>query len=91
MRTWLRRNKIFFETIAAVLLSAMAIIVSYVQVGIAKKQMQLAEIQTKIAQKQFERELKKESIEKTAHWGELRNAMWRIFDLYPPSGTESIR
>lgn len=91
IRNWLNRNKIFFETVAVVLLSVMAIIISYVQVDIARKQTELIEIQTEIAQKEFESKLKKERIEKTAHWGELRNALWKIFDLYPPSGTESIR
>jgi len=91
MKVWLQHNKIFFETITAALLSIMAIIISFVQIGIAEKQIKLTEIQTKIAQKQFESELRKARTEKTAYWGELRNALWKIFDLYPPSGTESIR
>jgi hypothetical protein len=91
MRTWLERNKIFFETIAAVLLSVMSILISCFGHKLAMKQTQLAEIQTRIAEKQFESQLRREKVEKTAYWGDLRNAIWKIFDLYPPSGTETIR
>jgi len=122
-RIWLNENKIFFETIAAFLLSLMAIIISVVQIniankqtkltedqaqmtkrqfdreeklsdiqiGIANKQTKLAEIQTQIAQRQFEREERHADIEKSANWGELRNAMWKILEQFPPTGTETIR
>lgn len=43
IRNCLKRNKIFFETIAAILLSVMAIIVSVSQNTIAKKQITLSE------------------------------------------------
>jgi hypothetical protein len=42
-RNWLKKNKIFFETIAAVLLSFMAILVSCSQSEIAKNQLILSE------------------------------------------------
>jgi hypothetical protein len=91
MKKWLQNNKIFFETIAATLLSLMAIIISVVQINIAIKQNKLTEIQTELVQHQFAREERQARIEKTANWGELRNAMWSIFDLFPPTGTETIR
>lgn len=53
VRQWLTGNKIFFETIAAFLLSAMAIIVSLVQLDIASKQTQMLDLQTKIALQQI--------------------------------------
>ena len=53
IRRWLTENKIFFETIAASLLSVMAIIVSLVQLDIASKQTQLLNLQTKIALQQI--------------------------------------
>jgi hypothetical protein len=49
IRSCLKRNKIFFETVAAVLLSGMAIIVSCVQVDIRKMQNELARLQTKLS------------------------------------------
>jgi len=91
MIEWLQSNKVFFETIAATLLSLMAIIVAVVQIIIANKQNTLTEIQTKIAQHQYEREERLLKIEATANWGELRNSMWGIIDLFPPSGIETIR
>jgi hypothetical protein len=91
MKEWLTNNKIYFDTIAATLLSIMAVIISVVQLDIANKQTELAEIQTKIAQSQLEREERLAKFEKTANWGELRNAMWGILDQFPPSGIETIR
>lgn len=58
-RTWLATNKIFFETIATVLLALAAIVVSVVQTRISNrqnalvdKQTHLAEFQTRIAEAQ---------------------------------------
>jgi hypothetical protein len=31
------------------------------------------------------------NIQRTANWGELRNAMWEIMDQYPPTGMVSLR
>ena len=123
IRNWLTKNKIFFETIAAALLSLMAIIISIVQITIAykqtelteeqaqmtkhkfdheerladmqiriaNKQTQLAEIQTQIARKQLRSEEKHADIEKSANWGELRNAIWKFFEQFPPSGIETLK
>jgi len=91
IRNWLQNNKIFFETITAALLSLMAIIVAVVHIGIANKQTKLSEIQTQIAQRQFEREESLAKVAKTAKWGELRNAMWEIFDLFSLSGTNTLK
>jgi len=52
MRRYLDRNKVFFETVAASLLSLMAIIVSVVQIGLAIKQNKLTQMQTEIARTQ---------------------------------------
>src|SRR6267142_2156007 len=51
-RRYLDRNKVFFETLAASLLSLMAIIVSVVQIGLAIKQNKLTQTQTEIARTQ---------------------------------------
>jgi len=52
LRDFLSQNKIFFETIAASLISAMAVSVSVLQYNIADKQTKLMEVQTQIANKQ---------------------------------------
>jgi hypothetical protein len=49
VRTWLTNNKVFFETLAATLLAAMAIIISIVQINIAAKQTALMELQAEVA------------------------------------------
>jgi hypothetical protein len=52
MRNWLKRNKIFFETVTAVLLSIMAIVISILQLSTAKKQTALMKKQNEIANMQ---------------------------------------
>ena len=52
LRDWLSANKILFETIAAFLLSAMAIIVSIAQTVTSFRQTQLSALQTQIAEAQ---------------------------------------
>jgi hypothetical protein len=52
LRNWLETNKILFETIAAFLLSAMAIIVSIAQTVTSFRQTQLSTLQTQIAEAQ---------------------------------------
>lgn len=80
-RSWLEMNKIFFETIAATLLSVMAIIVSVQQTSLSR-------IQTKISQRQLEREERLAKVQRTTKWGELRDAMWDILDILGhPRGT----
>ncbi|KAF0106521.1 MAG: hypothetical protein FD146_2529 [Anaerolineaceae bacterium] len=51
-RFFLAENKIFFETIAAFSLTLMAVIISWVQLGIAQKQIDLLELQTQIERQQ---------------------------------------
>lgn len=52
MRSFLEQNKLFFETVAATLLSLMALIVSIAQIVIAVKQTNLTEIQAIVAREQ---------------------------------------
>jgi len=52
MRDWLERNKVFFETLAAVLLSLMAVVIATVQTLAAVKQTHLSELQTRTAEAQ---------------------------------------
>jgi len=52
MRAWLEANKVWFETIAASLLSLMAIVMSAGQYYVASKQTELLNIQTKVAEAQ---------------------------------------
>lgn len=91
IRTWLSINKIFFETIAASLLSLMAIIISFYQVKIGNDQTTLLNTQTEYNKRQIEILEKNEMIKKTAKWGELRNTMWEIMDLYPPQGVNGLK
>ena len=52
LRSSLRRNKIFFETVAASLLSLMAVIISVAQIFISVKQNALTSMQAEIARAQ---------------------------------------
>jgi hypothetical protein len=49
---WLGKNKIFFETVAATLLSLMAIIISVAQIILGVKQTTLTQVQTEVARQQ---------------------------------------
>jgi hypothetical protein len=91
LRDWLNRNKIFFETIAAFLLSLMAILISFYQVKIGSDQTELLQAQTQYNKRQIEIIESKEKVEKTGRWGELRNTMWAIMDLYPTNGVNSLK
>lgn len=53
IRPWLEANKVFFETIAAVLLSGMAIVIAIMQTSVATKQTELMELQTRVAEVQI--------------------------------------
>lgn len=91
LREWLKFNKIFFETIAALLLSLMAIIISIYQINIGKDQTKLLEVQTELSNRQMEIIEQNKKVEHTARWGELRNAMWAIMDLYPSNGVNVLK
>jgi hypothetical protein len=52
VRAWLKTNKIWFETVAASLLSLMAVVVSVSQSRTASKQTELLSLQTQIAEAQ---------------------------------------
>jgi hypothetical protein len=52
IRAWLEHNKVLFETVAATLLSVMAIIVSIAQTKTAYEQTRLLSVQTQIAEAQ---------------------------------------
>jgi len=52
MRDWLSKNKIIFETIAATLLSLMALCVSWLTYRISARQTELTRLQTNIAHQQ---------------------------------------
>lgn len=53
IKTYLENNKIFFETIAALLISIMAIIVSISQCSISKSQTELLKVQTDISKNMY--------------------------------------
>jgi predicted secreted protein len=65
----LEDHRVYFETVAATLLSIMAIVVSWQQTALTRSQIQ--------------REERAERIQRTADWSELRNAIWAIFDHCP--------
>jgi hypothetical protein len=51
-KRWLQRNKVFFETIAALLLSVMAVLVSFFQACVATRQTRLISLQTRVVESQ---------------------------------------
>jgi len=55
VRGWLERNKIWFETVAAISLTAVSVLVSLLQLDTARRQEELATIQTKVAEAQHAR------------------------------------
>lgn len=88
----LEDNKIIFETLAATLLAIMAIIVSISQAISGCKQTALIEIQTKIAQNQFECEEREKQVGRISQYGELSNAIEAIFAQFPSeNGSDDLR
>lgn len=90
LKSGLTSNRIFFETLAAFSLSAMAIILSYYQITIGLDQTEILRIQTELNERQIKIIEQNERIAYTAKWGELRNAMWAVMDLYHPGGVKEI-
>lgn len=43
------------------------------------------------AWQQMEYTNRAQATQHTAQWGELRNVMWAVLDLYPPSGIDALR
>lgn len=76
VKVWLERNKIFFDTIAAFLLTVMALIVSISQ--------------SLTARQQWKAEQRRAAIERTANWQRLRDSVWELLDLYPKTGTATL-
>jgi hypothetical protein len=81
LRSWLEHNKVFFETVAATLLSFMAIVVMVSGNQIAGKEAELLEKQMNIEQMRLERETRLEKHQHTKEWTQLRDVLWQIFDL----------
>jgi hypothetical protein len=54
IRSWLKKNKIFFETITASLLSVAAIVVSILQFHSSSKQTELMDLQIRTARQEFQ-------------------------------------
>jgi len=79
----LEDNKIYFETVAAVLLSIMAILVSIFQTITGCQQ-------TKLARQQWRFEQQRAAVQKTADWQRLRDSVWELLDLYPKTGTTTL-
>ena len=88
IRTFLARNKIFFETVVILLLSTMAIIVAIAQTWIAAKQTRLLELQTRVSEVQVLPQivvLSFASNEGDASW-EIRNEGAPIHELVFDAG-----
>jgi len=79
VRTWLSRNAVFFQTIASVLLSAAAILVSWLQLNTAN-------IQADVAQRQLSQQRRDAAITKARDWAALRELLRPIIERYPALG-----
>ena len=82
---WLKTNKIWFETLAAVLLSLAAILVSVLQLhastrqnAIADKQSDLLAIQIEIAKADNTRQEREDALSKQVAWYDLRDLCRQI-------------
>jgi len=73
-RSWLKNNEIFFNTIAATLLSFAAAYISYQQY--------------QSAQEQSKQQRKESAIAKARDWAALRELLRPILNRYPPDGVE---
>jgi len=87
MRRWLTRNKIFFETVTAVLLSGMAILIGYLQLKTTQKQTSLIKIQTELAKGQINQQHKETALSRARDWAVLRELLIPIMERYAGLGT----
>jgi hypothetical protein len=92
LREFLTRNKIFFETVAAFLLSAMAILLSYLQWHVTNNQTDLIKIQTNLSKSQtqvVEQELiqnrRERAISKAKAWTDLNKSLKLIRYKFTPN------
>jgi hypothetical protein len=76
IKEWLTNNKIFFESIAATLLSLMAILVSFLQWQISDKEYKILE--------------RKEGIYREADFTKLKNSINEILFSFPPNFARKI-
>lgn len=90
MKDWLKRNKIYFETITATLLAMMAVIVSVIQIIIGINQTELMKLQTEFNERQIAISEKNELMQWKSDWGELRNTIWEILEQFPPNGIDYL-
>jgi len=90
MRSWLEKNKIFFETVTASLLSIMAVLISVLGYVTTQRQTELTRIQALVAQQQLEIEKRKNEPTRTGEWQRLRDGIWAIFDQFPKSGVTAL-
>lgn len=96
VRIWLDKNKVFFETVAAVLLSIMALILSTLhfsttakQTSLLKKQTNIADMQADLTRSQIEQQSKVVAITKAKDWATLRGMLGSILEEYPALGNFS--
>ena len=92
LREYLTKNKIFFETIAAFLLSVMAVSLSYLQWKVTNKQTDLIEIQTnlshsqtKVVEQELRQQRRENAIEKAKVWSDLNKTLKLIRYKFPPN------
>src|SRR6266511_1562274 len=91
LRNWLESNKVYFETVAATLLSAMALVISISQIYISIKQNDMLKIQTDIAEKELSLAQRQDHVQQSVGWIELRNTVLNIVDQYPGTGTQAFK
>ena len=91
LRKWLERNKVFFETAAATLLSAMALVISISQICISIKQNDMIRIQTQIAEKELRIVQRQDNVQQAVGWIEIRNTVLNIIDQYPGTGPKAFK
>lgn len=83
VKSWLERNKVYFETLAALLLSVAAIVVSC-------EQTELARLQTDLAQQQWKIEGERAAMHRRTEWQHLRRGIWELFDHLITSGPNAV-
>jgi len=78
LKEWLKENKIYFETIAALLLSIMAVIISYQQVVISQEQTSLLRNQKILVDREIKTKILSYKVEYAQERAKLRNLIQKL-------------
>jgi hypothetical protein len=90
-RSFIERNKLYFETFGAIILAAAAIFVSILQYNTTAKQTELIKIQSQLAQYQVMQQHRDAAILKAKDWATLRILLLPMVNKYDDKDLSQLK